>query len=71
MKPTILSAVLTLVFLPGAIHAADDPFNPPQGLFSDNYYAIELGGLKCGYARIAAKREGPEKIGRASCRERV
>ena len=55
---TLIRAAL-LVILPAAgAHAAFDPSNPPQGLFDDNYYAIELQGQKCGYARIAARREG-------------
>ena len=55
---TLIRAAL-LVILPAAgAHAAFDPNNPPQGLFDDSYYAVELQGQKCGYARIAARREG-------------
>ncbi|MFQ6048926.1 MAG: hypothetical protein ACE5K7_06145, partial [Phycisphaerae bacterium] len=42
----------------GLVQADFDPANPPQGLFEDHYYAVQLQGRKCGYARIAARREG-------------
>ncbi|HUW82244.1 MAG TPA: transglutaminase-like domain-containing protein [Phycisphaerae bacterium] len=55
---TLIRAALLVILPAAAAHAAFDPNNPPQGLFDDNYYAIELQGQKCGYARIAVRREG-------------
>lgn len=59
--------VLLVLTVTTAVCAADNngvltklPFdvdNPPQGVIQDQYFAVMLLGKKCGYARMALKRE--------------
>ena len=58
MTHRLVMAALAAVLVCTTAQGDYEPADPPQGLFDDNYYAIELLGRKCGYARFADKREG-------------
>jgi hypothetical protein len=43
---------------PATPAAAGDPADPPQGVFSDTWYAVRIKGAKAGYMHSVMRREG-------------
>ncbi len=53
-----VACLLPLACSTVALAQQDDPLNPPQGLFSEEWLEVYLGGGKIGYGHSTMRREG-------------
>ena len=54
----LLAAVVPLACSTVALAQQNDPLNPPQGLFADDWLEVYFGGGKIGYGHSTMRREG-------------